>query len=372
MVQCNIYFLKTFSESDFRDSRRSKIMPISIREVAARAGVSPATVSRVLNKTAVQIAPETRLRVEAAASELQYHPSAVARALVRRQTDTLGVLLPPVAGLPVRNAFFSALLDGVLEAATERHLNVMIFTGQTGEDTHRSMAPLCDGRCDGLLVFYQPPTGNLLPALLKAQIPCVLVSDWREDTRLPCVDVENRESAQAMTRWLIELGHTRVALLGTGPEDHFMQRRLEGYQAALVDEEIEFDESLLALRLNAADVASVIACVEAFMSKPPAERPTAMMCLSDDIAALCTMALGSCGVSVPQQVSVTGFNNDSNALRSYPALTTMGQPYPALGRCAIDLLLERIAGGPDLPARKLRLPTELVVRDSTAPPPSQK
>ena len=342
-------------------------MPVSIRDVALRAGVSTATVSRVLNNIAVQIAPETRARVEQAARELQYHPSAVARALVRRQTDTLGVVLPPTQESPVRNAFFSALLDGVLEAASQRRLNIMIFTAQVGPGAQRSLAPLRDGRCDGLLVFYQPPDKDILPALLDARIPCVLVCDWRDDPRLPCVDVENRQAARRMTEYLLGLGHRRIALLGSGLYGDFMTDRIRGYRQALEEFGQAADEDLIVTGLEPWDIPSVFRGVQTLMARPASARPTALMCLTDDIAALALAFLHRRGIAVPEEISVTGFNDDNNALRQHPALTTMRQPYVDLGGCAMDILLER--GADDtVPARNLRLPTELVVRGSSAPP----
>ncbi len=349
-------------------------MSSSIRAVAARAGVSPATVSRVLNNTDVQIAPPTRERVERAARELHYHPSAAARALVRQRTDTLGVVLPPSVESPLRNPFFSALLDGVLEAAGERRLNVMVFTAQTeeGGPGSRSLGPMRDGRCDGLLVFYQPPGNDILHALLAARIPCALVSDWRDDPRLPCVDVENEAAAFGMAEHLLGLGHRRIALLATDPLSDFARRRIAGFRRALRARGLPETEDSLVTGLAPWDAPSVFARIDALMRRPRNERPTALMCLGDDLAAVCLTGLLRAGLRVPKDVSLTGFNDDVNATRQHPALTTVRQPYLSLGGCAVDLLLERIAAGADAPARKLRLPTELIVRGSTAPPPEER
>ena len=344
-----------------------------IEEVAARAGVSPTTVSRVLNNAAVQIAAGTRERVERAARELRYQPSAVARALVRRQTGALGVVLPPTSEPPLRNPFFSALLGGVLEAATLRHRNVMVFTSQTGEEAQRSrsLAHMRDGRCDGLIVFYQPSDNDILPTLLSSHVPCVLVSDWRDDPRLPCVDVQNEAATYGAADYLLELGHRRIAFLATEWHGLFSQQRVDGYHRALRERGLPGRAGLLVTGLRSWDVPTIFSRVEELMRLPDAQRPTALMCPSDDIAAACLAALARLGRRVPEDVSVTGFNDDDNARRQHPALTTVRQPYLQLGEAALDLLLERIAGGDEAPARKLRLPTELVVRGSTGPPPAE-
>ena len=346
-------------------------MPVSIHEVAARAQVSAATVSRVLNNTTVQIAAATRERVEQAARELQYQPSAAARALVRRQTDTFGVVLPPTDPSPLRNPFFSALLDGVLEAATARHLNIMVFTGHVGADAggDRNLRQMRDGRCDGLLVFYQPLDNDILPTLLDANIPCTLVSDWRDDLRLPCVDVENELAAFQLTDYLLDLGHRRIALITSDTYGRFSQLRVAGFQRALKERGLFLSEGDALVATTRWGAEHVFAAVQALMELPLPERPTALMCLTDDLAAVCMSALARLGVRVPEAVSVTGFNDDANAIRQHPALTTIRQPYVKLGECAIDLLLDRITSGADAPARKLLLPTEIVVRDSTAAPP---
>ena len=346
-------------------------MPVSIREVAAQAGVSLATVSRVLNReSSARIAPQTRERVELAASSLGYHPSAVARALVRRQTDTLGVVLPPTDESPLRNSFFSALLDGVLEAATGANLDTMVFTSRPSWGSRSYLSKLRDGRCDGLILFHQPSDSEIIPALLDASVPSVMVGGWREDPRLPCVDVENTESFYQMTQYLLGLGHRRIALLSAGQELYFVPPRITGFRRAFESNGLIPDETLIITAVEAWKPELVIHWVDALLALSREMRPTALCCTSDDTAQLVLSALGRRGVQVPEEISVTGFNDDINALRQQPPLTTMRQPYEGIGTCAIALLRERIAD-PSVPARKVNLPTELVRRGSTAPPPKE-
>ncbi len=346
-------------------------MPVSIREVAAEAGVSLATVSRVLNsQSSARIAPLTRARVEQVASQLGYHPSAVARALVRRQTDTLGVVLPPTDESPLRHPFFSALLDGVLQAATTHRRDVMVFTAHPAWEGGASLAKLRDGRCDGLILFYQPPGSIIISALLDAAAPCVLVGDWREDPRLPCVDVENFESSRRITRYLIELGHERIALLSAPIQLYYVSPRIAGYRQALGEHGMAVSDARIVTELASWEPASIVQGVEMLMALPTNERPTALCCTGDDIAALALAALGQLGVRVPEEVSVTGFNDDSSAIRQHPPLTTMRQPYEDIGDRAIALMLAQIENA-SAPVQKLRLPAELVTRGSTAPPPHE-
>ena len=343
-------------------------MTVSIREVARRAGVSPATVSRVLNaQPGVPIAAATRERVRHAVKELGYHPNSLGRALVRSKTDMVGLVLPPSMRSPLREPFFAALLEGVLTAANERGLDTIVFTSRR-DDQDLYLAKLRDGRCDGLLVFYQPPPDNVVPNLLDAARPLVLIDDRRDDARLSCVEVENHESAATMTRHLLELGHRRIALLGFGEELHYSRQRVEGYRQALEVAGVAYDPSLVSLNQPSWLPGAIAQRVEELMALPTGERPTALFCLEDDIASGVMACLNRQGLRVPDDVSVAGFNDDGTAERQHPPLTTMRQPYEQIGVHAIDLLLDQIS---DIACRgrKVTLPTTLMVRGSTAPPP---
>ena len=347
-------------------------MPVSIRDVAAQAGVSLATVSRVLNReSSARIAPQTRERVEQAAAQLGYHPSAVARALVRRQTDTLGVVLPPTAESPLRSSFFSALLDGVLEAATTANLDTMVFTSRPSWGSRAYLSKLRDGRCDGLILFHQPPDSDIITALLDAAVPSVMVGGWREDLRLPCVDVENTDSFFQITQHLIQQGHRRIAFMSAEKDLYFVKARQTGFRRAFEANGLTLDGAQIVTEMEAWRPELIIRRVEALLALPPETRPTAFCCTGDDIAQVVLSALGRRGVTVPEEVSVTGFNDDIDAGRQHPPLTTMRQPYEGIGTYAIALLRERIAD-PNAPARKISLPTELVIRGSTAPPPESQ
>lgn len=325
--------------------------------------------SRVLNsKSTAQIAPTTRERVERAAAELSYHPSAVARALVRQQSDTFGVLLPPTPTSPLRHPHFSALLDGVLEAATESEMDVMVFTAHPSGTDQAYLAKLTDGRCDGLLMFFQPPDSGLIPMLLERNAPCILVGDWREDPRLPCVDVENFEAMRQMTQYLLGLGHRRIALLSSEKQFYYIPPRLAGFRQAFLEHGAAAEESLIFTGALPWDAMTVAGPVNAMLALPAEKRPTAVCCTSDDIASLVTTTLHQRGVRVPEDMSVTGFNDDAFAIRQHPTLTSMRQPYEAIGASAIAMLQERLRD-PSAPAKKLELPAELIVRGSTGPPP---
>ncbi|BDI27963.1 LacI family transcriptional regulator [Capsulimonas corticalis] len=341
-------------------------MAVRLKDVADRAGVSVSAVSNILSGySKSRIKPETQERVRQVALEMGYRPSAVARALVRRQTDTLGVVLPPTSQAPLRDPFFSAVLEGVLQAATTRGRDTMVFTAHPTSSTQERLGKLCDGRCDGLIVLYQPSENDILTELLNLSVPFVLTSDWREDPRLFCVDVEHHESMRAMTEYLIGLGHRRLALLSSNI-GYYVGPRIAGYQEALTRQGIPADPRFLISDLIPWDPSTVLRAVAALMMLPIDQRPTALLCTNDSLAAIVISALSRVGLRVPEDISVTGFNDDSSAVRQHPSLTTIAQPYETIGGCAIDLVQTQL-DDPATPPQRLRLPTKLVIRESTAP-----
>ncbi|MBC8140507.1 MAG: LacI family DNA-binding transcriptional regulator [Armatimonadetes bacterium] len=342
-------------------------MPVSIREVAARAGVSLGTVSKVLNDSiGAQIAAGTRDRVRVAARELGYYPSAVARALVRQRTDTLGVIFPQFnSESPIRGGFFSLVFNEILESAHVRKQDVTILSGRSWVDSPTSLPMFRDGRCDGYFVFFQHDDSDLLTAFASVNLPFVLVNDCRDDERIACVDVDNRDSGRRATQFLLQMGHQRIAHLPGNLPHAPVEGRLQGYRDALEEAGIAFDTRFAPPGDYFFD--SVTERVTNLMALPPGERPTALFCGSDGIASNALRALGRLGLRVPEDVSVLGHDDLPDAAQEHPPLTTMRQPFPAIGKAVVDELLAIIAKTAT-PGRKQLLPTQLVVRQSVAPP----
>ena len=356
------------TESVFRKAKEAKELidvPVSIREVAARAGVSLGTVSKVLNDSVTaQIASGTRDRVRRAATDLGYHPSAVARALVRKQMDTIGVVLPRGTASPVRHPLFASLFDGVLQAAAAHHQNTTIFTGVQWQDAEHSLRLCRDGRCDGLILFYQLPDSDIVSALVDVQMPLVLVDDVRDDPRVTCVDVDNVRASREMTEYLIEIGHRRIALFCEAPFLNYVAPRREGYLQAMRSAGIPVDSNLVLYE----KFGELEEQTTHLLTLPTEKRPTAIFCTGDNLASVVLQTAARCGLRVPHDLSIAGFNDDGTAERQYPPLTTMRQPYEEIGECAVTLLLEQIQ---DISARGQRkfLSAKRVTRGSTAPPP---
>src|SRR5579883_2243126 len=147
----------------------------TIKDVARASGVSPATVSYVLNNGPKRVRPHTRERVLRTMREMNYHPSAVARGLSRKRMNAIGVVFPNEFPTVLGNPYVGPVLDGVLEVATRSHQNVTLFTGQLWSDMARSLPIYCDGRCDGMLLISPWEGSDIVPALLDRGVPFLLI-----------------------------------------------------------------------------------------------------------------------------------------------------------------------------------------------------
>src|SRR5579871_1815172 len=344
---------KSFCEPDFKMSLHKN--RITIKDVAEASGVSEATVSQVLGNGSRPVNSNTRARILKVACDLDYRPSAVARALVKRRTDAIGIALPHWNG-SMANAFLMELLEAVLSVCTPRRKITMLCTFPSWEEAE--LAPgLTDGRCDGVLLLVPPASCSLLPLLQERGLPFVLVNANDPAGRMFGVDVDNIEATRRLTQHLLDLGHRRIAFLSQ-PWDvnfPFFHERFEGFRQAMA----AAGHLHTALSLDKEEVLNLD------WSAP--DRPTAIVGLYDALT-LCVMErLMQLGVRVPQDVSVVGFDDISAAARALPPLTTMRQPIDRIGRRSAEMLLDLIDDKIP-PGRQEYLPTELIIRESTAPP----
>lgn len=345
------------------------MMTVSIRQVAARAGVSAGTVSKVLNGSlTAQIAPETQERVRRAAAELNYHPSAVARALLRKRLDTIGVILPQGIVSPLSVSLYVSLFDHLLEVASDKGQNVTVFTGSRWTSANDSLSRFRDGRVDGYLVFYQPDTSDLLPTFRDRHIPFVVINDTATDPAISSVDIDNHQAGRIMAEHLIALGHQRIAFFVSHPNQHWVSPRLNGSLDAMRDAHIPLDRAVIWTEGEQAENTRDL--TDRLLALPLSERPTAIVCSNDAMALGVLQQLELRGVAVPNEISVAGFDDIAEAERQRPPLTTVRQPLHTIAQLAITMLLEQIH---DTSSRgeKRQLPGELIVRASTARPAHQ-
>jgi LacI family transcriptional regulator len=337
---------------------------VSIRDVAAQAGVSRATVSRVLGgNTQAQIAPATRLRVETVAAQLGYYPSAVARSLAGKRMEILGIVHLQSHD-PVRTAgSFVLMLDGVLDRATRLRQDTLICTSYSWQDGLNDVPRLLDGRCDGLIIMVPRQDLPLIPMLRENGIPFVLLCAKSDDPRVSTVDTDNAGATCRLVHRLIDLGHRRIAVQYYEHEEAYgyCAERLTGYRRAHAERGLDCPpDRVMACPPEAA--------IEAFVRLPGHLRPTALFCVTDALAIKAMVHLGRLGLRVPDDMSVVGYDGIHEGAESRPQLTTVRQPLEEIGQKCVDVLLSQIRGEV-APGQKILLPTEILERGSLAPPP---
>lgn len=331
----------------------------TIQDVARIAGVSIATVSRCLHRPEV-VSDETRDRVLDAVRHTGYTLNAAAQTLRQRRSNTVLVVVPDIG-----NTFFSEVLGGIESVASAAGLTMLI--GHTGFDKGREAALvryLVNGRADGALLLVEPLDDWFARHAANATgvNPVVMISEPGPRTGAVSVSIDNGAAARAAVRHLIAAGHRRIAHLSGPGTTGLTQLRRDGYARALAEAGLPADPALVLPGDFGLD--SGRAAFARFAALDP--RPTAIFCANDESAMGFIAAARAAGVQVPQEVSVVGFDDIHFAQGFIPALTTIRQPRAAMGAAAMRLLLGLLANEAPAP---VRLPWELVVRDSTAPAP---
>ena len=331
---------------------QSKNQSATIADVAERARVSIATVSRVLNGT-VPVQPEKAERVRLAMDELRFVPRHAARVLASRRTFTLGLILSEIGG-----AFFPLLLKGIESEARAVGYELLIHSTQ-GQHAHQRK-PLGEHNTDGLLVFTSSLELNELYRLQSINFPLVLMHQTPPDgLNIPVVTVENKDGAEKLVGHLIEKhGRRRIVFL-RGPQDHEdSQWRQRGYREALKAHKIKFDPKLVGngyfeeeqayetIRKMLADGMEI----------------DAVFAGDDDAATGAIRALKQAGRVIPRDVAVVGFDDVPFARYLSPALTTVRAPIEEVGREAVRQLVRLMNGGQAQALTLMR--TELVIRES--------
>ena len=328
-------------------------------DVAARAGVSRTTVSFVINGRAdASIPVETQRRVQAAALELGYHPHGAARQLAGGRSLTLGLVLRQSAEQVAADALLAETIHGLASAARADGYRVLIEPLAPGDGTYAEL--LHSQRTDGLVVSGPRADDQELGALVAAGFPIVLQGS-RPDLDAPSVDVDNRAGARAAVEHLLELGHRRIGCITNASLAYTAAtERLAGYCDALEAAGIAYDQRLVIE--GSFDAGSGHKAMAELLAR--SNDLTAVFVASDVVALGALGGLRDAGLRVPADVSVVGFDDIALAEHFDPPLTTIHLPARGLGKAAGQLLVERVAGRQV--AQRTLLPTQLVVRESTA------
>lgn len=332
---------------------------VTIHDVAHASQVSIATVSYVINNGPRNVRPETRDRVLAAIEQLRYRPNALARSLVSRRTDTIGLISNRFPGNILLSNYYSlGVFDGVLRASELRGYNVIVFT-QPWENREESEW-LSERKTDGLVILAPSLDSNMVNTLEDMNIPLVGVGADSLRLGIPTVDVDNFKGAMLAVEHLIGLGHRKIAhLVGTRSQSS-ADVRLEAYRRVMATHGLKVpDEYVVEIGYEAA---GVIPAIDALLTG--STPPTAIFAASDSIARSTIQTASSLGISVPEKLSVIGYDDAPFAADMHPGLTTIRQPLRDIGGLAVDLLL-RQRRGEEVDVRTHLLTPELVVRGTT-------
>ena len=329
-----------------------------IHDVAKLAGVSTATVSRVLSKPEV-VTEATRKAVEDAIAATGYIVNITARNLRQRQVGGVLALVPNIA-----NPFFSEILSGIARVLRPRGLNLLVVDTHAapGEGPDASLSSYLNrARCDGVIVLDGALNAQLFTA--PGCPPVVQACEWIDGLEAPRILADNITGGRLVAEHLIGLGHRRILHLGGPPGNTLTISRREGFVAALRDAGLEAEAQDPALRAEG-DFSVRSGHTAALRIAQMDERPTAVFCDSDEMALGLLQGLAMNGLRVPDDVSVVGFDNIEMSAYALPPLTTVRQRRGRLGGTAAETLLAMIEGK-ETQAVETVLPVDLLVRDST-------
>jgi LacI family transcriptional regulator len=326
----------------------------TIRDVAREAGVSVATVSRVLNNSG-PVRDQTRVRITEVARRLHYTPNSAARSLSTRQTHTVGVVLPDLHG-----EFFSEVIRGIDQVVQAEGWHLLVSSSHAARSAVEAALQAMRGRVDGLLVMSPDLELATLSTNLPERLPVVLMNCGAGGGAYDSLNIDNYSGAHAMITYLVGLGHRRIALL-EGPErNQDARERLRGALAALADAGIGCGDRFRGDFSEESGHAAALRLLDC------ARRPTALFAANDSMAIGALSALRERGVEVPSDISVAGFDDIPIARFVSPQLTTVRVSIPALGERATKRLFEVMRRGEPQQRVQELLPTELVVRSSCA------
>ena len=329
-----------------------ELLAATIKDVAIRARVSTASVSRVLNSSAFVTEP-VRQRVLRAAQHLRYTPHEAARSLITRRTRTIGVLLPDMHG-----EYFSELLRGIDRAARLKGLHLLVSSSHGDADEAALALRSMNGRVDGVLVMSPYLDAQLLDKALPAALPAVFLNTPDKTERASAFMIDDFGGAKAMVEHLLKLGYERIAHIA-GPEGNYeAAERLRGYRAALGGSKASKE---IVLDGNFTEESGYLAGRKLAVATP---WPDAVFAANDMTAIGCLFALTEAGIRVPEDVALAGFDDIPIARYVTPPLTTVRAQTTELGRQSLDELVRTIEEPDSVKRVSHTLGTQLVIRAS--------
>lgn len=329
----------------------------TIYEVSKRAGVSLATVSRVLNNSG-SVTERTRQKVLSAMAELDYRPNSIAQSLASNRSNSVGILVPELHG-----PFFGTLITGIEQVLREAGKHTIVTVGHSNEAEEKDgIEFLVSRRCDALILHVDAVSDDFLIELDAGPVTVVLVNRLVPEVEEKCIRLDNTLGGRIATTYLLELGHRDIAYISGPLWKSDARDRLAGHRQALADAGVDFDDRLF---------------FEGDFQEPSGSEGmrhfmslgvpfTALVCANDGMAAGAMRAAREGGLQIPRDVSIVGFDNVTFSGYLYPNLSTINYPAMEIGQMAGRWVLREVYGKGDVVVRKLFEPA-LIVRESARP-----
>jgi LacI family transcriptional regulator len=332
-------------------------LTVTIYDVAREAGVSMATVSRVVNNNP-NVKPQTRKKVFEAIERLGYRPNAVARGLASKKTTTVGVVIPDIS-----NAIFAEVARGIEDIANMYRYNIILCNADKKKEKEISVInTLLEKQVDGLLFMGGTVTKEHIEAFKSSSVPIVLCATTDDNNAIPAVDINHEKAAYDAVQLLIQQGHRNIGMIsGTLQDPANGFARFQGYKKALEEANIPvLDEHI---RVGNYRYESGIEAMKYFISL--ADKPTAIFAATDEMAIGAIHTIQDANLKVPEDISVISVDNSRMASMVRPLLTTVAQPMYDIGAVSMRLLT-KLMNKENVELTKIVLPHELIIRKSVA------
>ncbi len=311
-------------------------MKVTIKDVAEKAGVSIATVSRVINNSD-QVSALVRERVLEVIEELDFRPNPVARSLVMKKSHLIGVVVPDMS-----NYFLGEIMNGIEEITRTYQYDIIVCNTRGNHELEKRYLDLFYAKqVEGIIFMSWKLENSVVEHITKIDIPVVMVNRNTSKLTIPSVSIDNYKAAYELTHYLLQKGHTQIALIRNSIDvDAFGLEQYKGYKQALMEYGIEVNKNYV--RYGDFSIENSYQIVKSFIKEN--DIPTAIFATSDVMAIGAINALKDSGYQVPEDVSVVGFNDIRLASLYRPKLTVIHQPLFNIGTVAVKMIIDRIKG----------------------------
>ncbi len=327
---------------------------LTLEDIGKRAGVSRATVSRVINNHPY-ITDEVRERVQRVIQETGYQPNRIARSLASHRTGMIGLVIPHDANTIMTNPYFLHLITSLTSAANQNDLTLALFLFHSSDEEERIASTIfSNSLVDGVIVTADRSENAFVPQLLAHHVAVAFIGKPEPGVEVPYVNVDNEAGGYLATKHLIKRGCQRIGTIAVR-YNSAGNDRFDGYRQALADTGQDIDDDLIAV--GDFSQSSGYRAMQKLLSA----QPDAVFAASDQMAIGASRAIREAGLRIPDDVALIGFDDLPSAANAEPPLTTIRQPIDQLGPVAIDILKQVIDNKIDATHRRI-LPTELVIR----------